>query len=378
MTDFFDRVERELTRAVEREQPSATKRRRGRIATWFASHTLIAVTGAVALGGAGAAAAVVTLQGTPSHPTTGLVPRQAGEHRVRDLRYSLTMMPGLRVGEPEWCSSNTFRLTGAKRFYGGQGCGPAPLAGRHVLGGGTTVIGQGKNRLFAFAVVDDTVAYAVLTSGERVVPASDPALPNGWRAIVLLPGQSHDGKMHFKSAAGTPVDRSPGRAADYEIGQPRVDAPTGGVPADAPCSMAVPPEASARGAHWLADPRPTPRLAGSAFLPCAQVRLRIDDAWAEATLLVDAAAPGTALPAPLTGAKASPTGRGTVELGVAEPYYWPQSGQSPGDAALRGPHQAGSTASARRSGNAWVVVRARSRALRERLLDGIRTRVAIR
>lgn len=371
MTDFFDRVERELTGAITREQPTAA-RRRGRVAAWMASHTLLAIAGGIVIGGAGAAAAVVSLTGTPSHPATGLIPRGPTEHRIRDLRYEVTMAPSLNVAEPGWCSGVSFAYSGARRGFGGFGCGPAAKSPVHVLGGGTTTVGRpGAPRLFAYSIVDRRVAYAITTSGDRIEPVDDAGLPNGWRVIVQLPGESHTGNLRFRDAQDRAIPteiRGYDVVTSFAANQTAVGA-LGPVPAEAPCAVTLPTAYDVRYSRWIRKPRPTDGLNGRAFLTCAQTAARIDDEWVEVSVLVDAADPGRATPAELPGTTRSPTTRRAVELGVIEPSYFAGLRPQPGDLPDRGPSAAGARASAWREGHTWVVVRARTRAVRERTLE---------
>lgn len=349
----------------------AGRRRSGRVIAWIASHSaLVLAGGAVAVGGA-TAAAVVTIDGTPSPPTAGVMkPRGAAPSR-RAIAYSLTMMPSLRVGTVGWCSRGDFGRRGKKPSFGGAGCGPAPNDTDHLLGGGTTFLGQGRG-WFAYAIVDDAVAYA-LAGQERIVPTTDPALPNGWRAIVLMPGTSTTSNLRFRDATDrpvTPAARPDPRGMAQPYAQSRAT-----VPADAPCGIGVPAAGDARHSLWTTGTRPTGRLNGAGFLACAQTALRIEDRWAEITVLLDAARPGRAVPADLTAGTPAPGAGDGVELPVVAPSYFPSAGRPDPAEVLQGPWKAGETALARRVGKAWVLVRAPTRALRSRILDTTVVRV---
>lgn len=346
--------------------------RRGRVRTWIAGHLMIVVaTSAVSVGGAGAAAVVIQQQqGTPSHPTQGEIPRASGQTRKGDLRYDISMAPQAEVGSVGWCSSLTLRL--GSRPFGGAGCGPAPLAERHIFSGGTTYLGKGGG-LLAYSIVDDTVAYALTTDRlvERLLPVSDPALPNGWRAIVQLPGETHTGNLRYRDAAGQRIKTSV-RGGQFAERRLPTSASEATVADDAPCSISLPPDADPRGARWLTALESTPRLAGRALLPCAQTRFRVDEAWVEATVFLDAAHPGVAEPMPMPSDAARGQDADIHLMGSRSPF-----GRAGQQRMPAGAFKWTGITTARRTGKAWLAIRTDDRALRRRLLDTVSISVKV-
>ncbi|MEN0012105.1 MAG: hypothetical protein AAGC46_01995 [Solirubrobacteraceae bacterium] len=362
MTDFFDRVERELDTAATRLHAgtgtgAVPARRRGRLAAWFASHSLLALLGgALLVGGAGAttAAVVSTIHGTPSAPTHGVVPKVAGVKGGGHETYRIAVMPQLLVGQVGWCEAFGAGDHDDGPRFGSYGCGPAPVSDSHVFYGNA----GGSRRAFQYRIVDATVAYVETANGRRFLPRRDPAIPNDWRAIVILPGQVPNDHMRFRDAAGRPV-----RPLLHAVPAQPIAASHGAVAAGQVCGIALPADRfDPRGSHWVTRLGPVRGMNGAGFMPCAQTAYRVDDAWAEVTVLVDGATGGAAVAPAFAGARPSPHARGVVELPAIGAFYVGSG---------HGPVNAGDQGSAKRVGKAWVVVRARSRALRERVLRAV-------
>jgi hypothetical protein len=265
-------------------------------------------------------------------------------------RYAVTVAPWLQVGQVGWCASVTIGSP-RKAVPAGTSCAFAAGSDRHMIswGSSTATTSQGG---YSFAVVDNQVARVVLSGGKALVPRAAPSLPNGWKTVLLKPTERATG-VRLRAANGTPLASV---GSGFVWPQPSV-ASDQGTPAGSPCAIDDAGAADPRGSFVIEHVQSTFDLNGRGFLACAQTNFRVDNQWEAATVLVDATAPGT-LPADLAGATPLAGHPGVFELTAASP---------PGSPAI------GSSAFARRDGNAWLVVSgsAQSRAARADLLTQI-------
>lgn len=294
------------------------------------------------------------------------------------LRYSVAVFPDLEAGDAGWCSSVTFTLPGASSpIPGGGTCGPADAGAPAITAGGAALANvlahlprtypsgrkpKARSRAQIVAimnqatqhdvflnwfVVTDRVA-AVKLNGTTVVPRHEQELTSTWRGIAAftsgIPAKvvylQHDGRPISPLAGGAPppsqptvsVDprhlratacglsgtRLPGLASEWEVIAKTLPAPNSGVGAGVLFSCAR---------AWYAFPR--------------------SHAVYSAAILLDAHNVAQRAPR-LPGLTPDPH-RGDYEEA----------------------HDDSAEITARRIGNAWLVVQGPSRRQREALLHDI-------
>lgn len=329
--DPFDRLHDELVRASRETAASAGAsgddrlRIRTRLGRLSGRSTIVALITAAAVGTA--TAAVVSGGGDPSAPASGPLTRATSATAPTpspnrgfpapgspDERYEVQIFPSLEVGEVGWCSGTTFRRRGQQRFYGGVGCGSAATRDRPFIAGGYTVVRGGR---LTFSIVDERVANVRLRRGRRVLPRTAPGMPNGWRVVVLLPGENDQGAVYLDAEDRPITPKSVVTTRGQIVGRQRATTITGPAPAERPCRVV--PAAGARGVDviesrtLLATPPPYPSVNGHAFVSCASTRLRTPAGPVTATVLLDAARPGSR-PADLPSSTPVPGAPDTVAV----------------------------------------------------------------
>jgi hypothetical protein len=200
MIDPFDSLRAELVRAAAvaagARNPADSARRR-----WWPgwlrrrSHPLLIIGATLVIAGS-AAAAVVSLTTSRSQPLAGRVPGTIEAASLAGYRYTIAVTPNLDAGQAFWNSSITYSK-GSTEGYGQGGGGGGYATASNPLFGGTV-------NAFSFSYPDptrrgDTVGY-VLTSpqvaavriGKRTIATfTSSQLPAGDRAaVVFLPPRS--------------------------------------------------------------------------------------------------------------------------------------------------------------------------------------------
>jgi hypothetical protein len=338
LTDRFQVLHDQLTEAAAR----GSRRRRAR--------PLLLLAAALVVGGS-ATAAVVSQTSEPSAPLTGTVPRAKPSAPLRT--YSFAIFPRLSAGNPSWCTRVRVMRAG-RAVFAGSGCGPAPVDGSFLLGGGVEGAGTG---VAAFVVGPD-VATVRLGKDRKIVPGEDARVPQPWRVVVAFtpprkltapppPGTTGPAPS-VPDAFPLPLD-----ANDHPLPQPS-EKLASALRTHSRRLHSIP----AHGCALLGGPRP--RFAdvaparsaqpvatvGPAFRACFVATYGIGRRYLQAALIVDATDPDRPAPA---FPNAIAAGAGTVH--------------APG-AML-----------ARCAGNAWIVVRAGPPAVRRRLLNQLRARL---
>lgn len=329
MTDPFDLLRDQLVAAAA---PRRRARRRWR--------PLVTLSAALALGGTATATAVLTLGGEPSPPLQGRVPG-ATAGTARD--YTVLLRPDLRVGQAGWCSTVVLR-TARRPLAAGSGCGPALQASDPQIGAGGMAISA--TRVLSYWIVDRRVAAVRLADGTRIVPRADAGLPFGWRAAVAFlsarrgrPSAGAFTAADLLGADGRVLLAGAGRPASAPRGVPSL--PTRAVDAHDPPARPCAIEHRAL-LHLAALDQTIVRGAlgrkvdasGRPFRTCSTALFRLDGVRLRAAVLVDARDPGRP-------AAALPRGYATA------------------------------LASARRVGDAWLVVDGGTSLARGRLLAAL-------
>lgn len=367
-------IESALMRAVERDvagrmaQPRLVRAARD----WLrARHRGVALVLA-ALVTAGAATAAVTLSGRASRPLRGTIAVSGPNGALGSLRYSIGgLVPSLAPGRVGWCVTygETGRLSAGagKAIPAGRGvggCSYAAAIGRPVFASD----GSHGPGLHFFLTAPDVAAVRV-NGRLTVLTRPDPQLPYGLRAAV------------FQARLDAPVtdvvaldhhDRAIPAALPVLPAAPTIAWRAPHPQPDGACSITLRTESAPRvlGGIAVRGLVPTAGIQGRAFLPCVELELLDEQFYMEAALLLDAAHPGSS-PAPLPGMRPVPGHSGWFDS--PNPQAFPDGGDrglNPGfdatdsNLALFDPNRFGSSdipmpdggVSARRVGNAWLVV----------------------
>ncbi|MEN0014758.1 MAG: hypothetical protein AAGC46_15420, partial [Solirubrobacteraceae bacterium] len=195
MTDFIDRFEAQLVATAPRPLPWHVRARR-----WIAAHAVASVLIVGAVGATTTAAAVATLHGSPSRPLTAPLTRtDARGVVVADGRYVIRVSPSPAVGQPGWCEMAFFLRKGPHGMSGGGSCGlSTPTRSQHI--GASSFSGDATTSM-VFFMVDDRVAGIRLRNAHVVLARTDPALPSGWKAVVVFSGDPGVGRFTNRALA---------------------------------------------------------------------------------------------------------------------------------------------------------------------------------
>jgi hypothetical protein len=403
MNGYFERLGEELRLATElqyapREAPESAAiaagrlararesvRRfvRGRVGRW----PTLGVLAVVVVSGSAAAAAIPLLGG--SHGLAGPVPQEALSapgrllgpagavvpHRLPNgLRYAIPVTPDLEAGDTGWCAYPAFELAGSHKLLspGAGACAPASVGSVAIVGGGeplTNVLDSLPSARAArptgalpsnarldqalrhaaflnWVVVSDRVA-AVKLGATSFVPLPDPELAAGWRAVAVFTRGPASGFRLF--------DRH-GQAINQHGSQPVSPVPVTTVnPSRLPPAVCAlgPSTLAGLGTEWevVANAAPSrgPVVDPVVLFSCARAWYAFPRSHAvySAAILLDAQNPARRAPA-LPGLTPS----------IRPGDYEEAAGT------------AGQT-TARRIGNAWLLVQGPRQLLREALLHNI-------
>jgi hypothetical protein len=195
MTDPFAILRDELVSAAAREPVAAREPQRwwerltGRLGR--RSHPLAIVLGTLVVSGS-ATAGVIALTSSSSQPLAGKIPGRVEAASLAGYRYSITVTPNLAAGEAFWNTYISYSKDGVNGSGGGGG-GSLYATRANPLFGGVGVSGGSTPPR------GDTVGYvmtapdivAVRVGNRTIRTFSSPDLPAGDRAAVLfLPGGS--------------------------------------------------------------------------------------------------------------------------------------------------------------------------------------------
>jgi len=403
MNDPFDTLRAELVMAAARAERASPRRRWG----WLRgrSRPLAVVIAALVVCGS-AAAAVVSLTAHASHPLTGRVPgrvapaQAGGGVSVAGLRYSIYVTPSLSTGSAGWEVSTTYRASAGGLLFGGGGGGGYPTRADPIFqGGGVLPFGfsppPARGDSVGFVVTGPQVAAVRIgtrttaTFASALLPARDraavffiaPGAPTpevGWRpgqpvgSHTVIPGLGSGGGQTSRSVATTAVipldhagNRLPTRFPNddgFLVGWSFWQAPSAVTPQiqEPPYHGRTRPRPGACGlaqrglpglvAEWgstITGVGPVRDAVGELFLSCVANEYYFHGWPLTAAVLLDARHPSAA-PGPIPGALPVPGTRSLVDF-------------------------AGASLSARRVGNAWLIVKGGSgTAQRIRVLEALR------
>lgn len=285
--------------------------------------------------------------------TGGTVPREAPLHLPPEppplaARHTgpgshsinLILSPDLEGSEAGWCVLVIDRAGGE-----GGSCGPLPTRAHPLLQDGTGW-GMGEPDATTTAVTAPEVAYVLVNGSRRVPTVGVPDLPYGLRAVVVHTPLPRDFERNSRSRLTIPTltafdsqGRRISESPDYGDGLPFRDWNRPSAPAKGVCQLHASGIADLT-SEWgqvatALHPYPG-RISGRGFLSCIDTEYYIPGRGMRAAVLLDAADPGRSAPAAIPGLVAVPQARGIYN--------------GTGDYAFRGPM------SAKRVGNAWIVV----------------------
>jgi hypothetical protein len=191
MKDPYRALRSELVGAAAREGVAPARRHPS---WWHRRPRPLVVVLAVLVTGGSAAAAVVSLAGSSSQPLAGQVPgrittgSQPGSESVAGFRYTIRVTPALSAGSAGWTTSISYFNPKTGMNGGGEsGGGGYPTATDPVFqGGGMDVDASGqRGDTVAFAVTGPGVA-AVRIGARTIRTFASPQLPTGDRAAVFF------------------------------------------------------------------------------------------------------------------------------------------------------------------------------------------------
>jgi hypothetical protein len=243
-------------------------------------------------------------------------------------QYDIDFQPDLQAGVAGWCVSVTIRTQ--QLITGGRDCSPAGPPGTNLIASGGVFGTPGM----MYAVVDRLVRQVRLSTGRRIAPRRDDALPANWRIATWeadTPVGATPPTFSLRDAAGRDVTATAATAPPDREPTRRVSARK---PPSRPCAISS-RSRSVRGlsARIVTRPRPLDLIRPS-YLSCSRSTFRSGGETFEAAVLLNAR-----------------------DLQALAPPL-------PSTAAL----------AVRRAGNGWLVVAGGDRAQRERVLRRLRSR----
>ncbi len=312
-------------------------RRRRRRRRLRASLTVLAVALAAAAGAILASSGHSTAVEAPLHLAPE--PSPLPPHHTGSAPGSVVvrLSPNIEGSQAGWCVLVVSRAGGE-----GGSCGPLPTRAHPLLGGGSGWE-LGEPNVTTTVVTAPQVAY-VLVNGRRRVATVAAGLPYGLRAAAVhtpLPPRHQRllrlsiPKLTALNASGQRIVESP----DYGDGLPFRDWNRPGAQAQGVCQLHA---AGVRGltAEWgqvaiAIHPYPG-QIVGRGFVSCLDTEYYVPGRGMRAALLLDAANPGRSAPAAIPGLAPIPQVPGMYN--------------GSGDYSFHGP------ITAKRAGNAWIVV----------------------
>lgn len=295
----------------------------------------------------GSAAAAVSLNGQRSAPLSGVVV-DGGSGGIARSSYDIEIAPALQGGAIGWCSAITYHGD-SRGFLGSGNCGGA---------GSTAAIGSPlfapglRSQGISYVLTAPQVAAVRVKDGPTVLTRRDPRLPFGFRAAVFKADHQSSPRsagppssLAFELTALDARGRAIPGGTSPRFGEPTRFWQYPQRQATGSCSLHARRESRlhARWGRVVTGIVPDPGIIGRAFLSCIDTEYYLQGWPLDAAVLLDAEHPGTA-PAALPGMArvAGHPGVFNRRLGLV------------GDI------------SARRVGNAWLVVQGAS-GLQQRL-----------
>jgi hypothetical protein len=375
MTDPFETLRAELVNAAEHAATESTPPRRRRWRRWRA-HPAAMVIGALVVSGS-ATAAVISLTARASEPLSGTVPGAIESASLAGYRYTITVTPNLAAGAAFWNTGITYSR-GHGTGTGAGGGSEYPTASNPLFGADgalDSVSLQAGRRGPTVGYVLTSPAVAAVRIGDRTIRTfSSPLLPAGDRAAVFFlpagapqlilgwkPGEPLRSSMQIPPLPGRqgakiptlavlPLDRF-GRVIATRVGnqdgtfpffwqapsavtpnihEPPYHGPTHALPGVCELSQHGLPGLTPEWGHAIKEISPARDSVGELFTSCIDTQYYLHGWPLVAAVLLDARQPGRVL-GEIPGAKPVSGYPATVEF-------------------------AAGSLTARRVGNAWLVV----------------------
>jgi hypothetical protein len=257
----------------------------------------------------------------------------------------VSLSPNLEGGQAGWCVT-ILEKSGASSGT----CGPLPTVG-HPLLTGTSGWTHGDNDITTIEIAAPRVAYFLVNGTRRVATKTLPGLPYGLRvAIIHTPLRGSADRLATADRLAAAAFRAPTIVPLDALGKPITESRDYGAvwfrdwnrPAPqlkGPCQLHVSGLRSVT-AEWgqvATAIRPYPgQIIGRGFLSCLDTEYYIPGRGMRAAVLLDAANPGASAPAAIQGLEPIPQVPGLYN--------------GAGSLSSRGP------ITAKREGNAWIVV----------------------
>jgi hypothetical protein len=377
MRDPFAILRDELVSAAARAPVVSRRRRRGWLR--WRSHPVAIVIGALVVSGS-ATAAVISLNASSSQPLSGNIPGTIEPASLAGYRYTITVTPNLEAGSAFWNAGIAYSNKHGVGYGGGGGGGPYASASNPVFGGDGIGYSLGSEEARRHG---DTVGYVLtspavaavrvgartirtfsspdLPAGDRAavffLPAGSPLLTVGWRrgdpirSYMEFPrGPGSEGPTKIPTLAALPLDRYgnviPTRstalygsfasfwqapsAVTPNIQEPPYHGPTHPLPGVCELAQHGSPALRPEWGHTISAVSPANDSIGELFLSCLDTEYYLHGWPLQVGVLVDARRPGHVLGL-IPGATPVLGYPGTVD-------------------------SAGGSLTARRIGNAWLVV----------------------
>ena len=362
MSDYFDRLEGHLLDAVERQAAARRGgvRRAVRAWLWRRRPRTIALVAVLLISGS-AAIAATTLSGERSLPLSG-----AKSSTGLGFSYKIAVAPLLRAGSTGWCEYISHAPAPAAQVLQ---CGDNGTIADGALLYPWTHVGA-----LQIVLTAPQVAAVHVKGGPIVLTRSAPGLPSGFRVAVFvapraLPSQANPRRLltalngRGQAISTEPIGSTAPLPTTAWLRDQRDNAavlalfivyrPTNVSPRPHPgaCAISLRPGSALTvvGSSVVTKIVPAPqKIIGRAFLDCDDTAVTDHGTIFTASLVLDAAHPGAA-PASLPNTTPLPGTSGTV-------YSRPLAQPGLGIGAIGDARVGFSGMTARRTGNAWLVV----------------------
>jgi hypothetical protein len=319
-------------------------------------HLAVSLAALLALAGAGMLLAATTGGGTrveaPLHLPPEPSPLSALHAGSTSQPISVSLSPNIEGGQAGWC------VTILEKNGGGGGtCGPLPTVG-HPLLADTSGWTHGDSDITTTEITAPRVAYFLVSHTRRVATKTLPGLPYGLRIAIIhtpLRGSAdrlatRDARLRGSAKRLAGASKAPATLPLDAHGKPIAEFRDYGAvwfrdwnrpakPLEGPCQLHVSGlhNVTAEWGQIATAIRPYPgQIIGRGFLSCIDTEYYVPGRGMRAAVLLDAANPGTGAPAEIPGLQPIPQAPGLYN--------------GPGGLSSRGP------ITAKREGNAWIIV----------------------
>lgn len=248
---------------------------------------------------------------------------------------SVRLTPDIEGGQAGWCVEVLYKSGG-----GGGTCPPLPTLKHPLLSTGTGWT-RGEPDAITVVLTAPRVAYMLVNSAHRIPTVAFPGLPYGLRVAVVHTPYRPTQTAPMRIPKLIPLDSHGKRiveSPDYGSGLPTRDWNPPSAPSKGACALHAQglPGLKTEWGQVATAIRPyAGQIVGRGFLSCIDTEYFLPGRGLRAAVLLDAAAPGRVPPAEIPGLAAIPQAPGFYN-GSGDPRDGPMT--------------------AKRQGNAWIVV----------------------